>query len=140
MRIQQSRPDYNFALAQCYVQLNKTKDAIIYFSNFIKARPKNIKGWKELIKCLYNAGYYEEAMQQVHNALKNTTNKPILIFYKAVLLFAMNKPKEGILLLESAMKKTPKIIKELVELEPSLLQNQYVSILISKYKNNRLSK
>ena len=70
MRIQRSRPDYHFALAKCYVQLNKTKDAIIYFSNFIKSRPKNNNGWKELIKCLYDAGFYEEALQQVHNALK----------------------------------------------------------------------
>src|SRR5665647_2662046 len=123
MRIQRSRPDYNFALAQCYVQLNKTKDAIIYFSNFIKARPKNIKGWKELINCLYDAGFYEEALQQVHNALKNTTNKPLLIFYKTAVLFAMGKSKEALLLLELAMEKSPKMIKQLVELEPSLLQN-----------------
>jgi len=137
MRIQRSRPDYNFALAQCYVQLNKTKDAIIYFSNFIKARPKNIKGWKELINCLYDAGFYEEALQQVHNALKNTTNKPLLIFYKTAVLFAMGKSKEALLLLELAMEKSPKMIKQLVELEPSLLQNHQVISLIAKYKNNR---
>ena len=140
MRIQRSRPDYNFALAQCYVQLNKTKDAIIYFSNFIKARPKNIKGWKELINCLYDAGFYEEALQQVHNALKNTTNKPLLIFYKTAVLFAMGKSKEALLLLELAMEKSPKMIKQLVELEPSLLQNHQVISLIAKYKNNRSSK
>ena len=135
MRIQRSRPDYNFALAQCYVQLDKTKDAIIYFSNFIKARPKNIKGWKELIKCLYNAGFYEEALQQVHNALKNTTNKPLLIFYKAAILFALGKSKEALLLLESAIENYPKLIKQLVDIEPSLLQNQHVVLLISKYKS-----
>src|ERR1035437_389525 len=140
MRIQRSRPDYNFALAQCYVQLNKTKDAIIYFSNFIKARPKNIKGWKELINCLYDAGFYEEALQQVHNALKNTTNKPLLIFYKTAVLFAMGKSKDALLLLELAMEKSPKMIKQLVELEPSLLQNHQVISLIAKYKNNRSSK
>lgn len=140
MRIQRSRPDYNFALAQCYVQLNKTKDAIIYFSNFIKARPKNIKGWKELINCLYDAGFYEEALQQVHNALKNTTNKPLLIFYKTAVLFAMGRSKEALLLLELAMEKSPKMIKQLVELEPSLLQNHHVISLIAKYKNNRSSK
>lgn len=135
MRIQRSRPDYNFALAQCYVQLDKTKDAIIYFSNFIKARPKNIKGWKELIKCLYDAGFYEEALQQVHNALKNTTNKPLLIFYKAAILFALGKSKEALLLLESAIEKYPKLIKQLVDIEPSLLQNQHVVLLIGKYKS-----
>ena len=134
MRIQRSSADYNFALAQCYVQLDKIKDAIIYFSNFIKARPKNIKGWKELIKCLYDAGFYEEALQQVHNAFKNTTNKPLLFFYKSAILFAIGKSKEALLALESAMQKAPKMIKQLVELEPSLLQHQQVISLIAKYK------
>ncbi len=137
MRIQRTRPDYNFALAQCYVQLNKTKDAIIHFSNFIKARPKNIKGWKELIRCLYYAGFYEEALQQVHNALKNTTNKPLLLFYKTAILYAMGKSKEAFLLLDKAMEKYPKMIKQLVELEPSLLQNHQVILLIAKYKSKR---
>lgn len=140
MRIQRSRPDYSFALAQCYVQLNKTKEAIIYFSNFIKARPKNIKGWKELIKCLYDAGFYEEALQQVHNALKNTADKPLLIFYKSAILFASEKQKEALLLLESAMEKYPRMIKQLIELEPSLLQNPQVILLIAKFKKNRSPK
>ncbi|HUS01543.1 MAG TPA: tetratricopeptide repeat protein [Chitinophagaceae bacterium] len=140
MRIQRSSPDYSFALAQCYVQLDKTKDAIIYFSNFIKARPKNIKGWKELIKCLYDAHFYEEALEQVYNALKNTTNKPLLLFYKSAILFAMGRSKEALLALEVAMERSPKTIKQLVELEPSLLQHQQVILLVAKYKSNRSSK
>ena len=135
MRIQRSRADYNFALAQCYMQLGKTKDAIIYFSSFIKARPKNIKGWKELIKCLYDAGFYEEALQQVHNALKNTSNKPVLIFYKSAILFSLGKSKEALLLLEAAIEKYPKLIKQLVDIEPSLLQNHHVISLLAKCKN-----
>jgi tetratricopeptide (TPR) repeat protein len=133
IRIQRS-PDYNFALAQCYMSLNKIKDAIIYFSNFIKARPKNIKGWKELIKCLYHAGFYEEALEQVYNAIKNTRNKPILLFYKAAILFTIGRSKEALVLLDSAMAKYPKMIKHLIELDPSLLQNAPVNLLIAKYK------
>ena len=140
MRIQRSRPDYNFALAQCYMQLGKTKDAIIYFSNFIKARPKNIKGWKELIKCLYDGGFYEEALQQVHNALKNTTNKPLLLFYKVAILFALGETKEALLLLEQAMEKAPKLINQLIELEPSLLQHHLIIALIARHKNSRFTK
>jgi len=137
MRIQRSRPDYSFALAQCYVQLDKIKDAIIYFSNFIKARPKNIKGWKELTKCLYDAGFYEEALSQVQNAIKNTVNKPVLIFYKIAILFALDKHKEALLLLDMAIKKSPKLIKLLIELEPSLLQNPQVKVLLANNKNSR---
>jgi tetratricopeptide (TPR) repeat protein len=136
MRIHRSQPEYNLAIAQCYVELKKIKDAVIYFSNFIKARPKNIKGWKELIKCLYNAGFYEEALEQVYNAAKNTDNKPILFFYKSAILFAMGRSKEALLQLELAMEKSSKLIKQLIELNPSLLQNQQVVDLISRYKRN----
>lgn len=140
MRIQRSKPDYNFALAQCYMQLNKIKDAIIYFSNFIKARPKNIKGWKELIRCLYNAGFYEEALEQIYNAQKNTNNKPVLVYYKAAVLFSLGKPKEALQLLQSAINTFPGSIKELIDLNPSLLQNKHVMALVAKNKNKRTAK
>jgi tetratricopeptide (TPR) repeat protein len=140
MRIHRTKPDYYFALAQCYMQIDKIKDAIIYFSNFIKARPRNIKGWRELIKCLYNSGFYEEALQQVNNALKNTTNKPLLIFYKSALLFSVGKSKEGLSLLETAAEKYPALLKHLIELEPSLLQHPQVTAIVAKYKTSRGSR
>ena len=140
MRIHRSQPEYNFAIAQCYVELKKIKDAVIHFSNFIKARPKNIKGWKELIKCLYNAGFYEEALEQIYNASKNTDDKPILFFYKSAILFALGKSKEGLLQLELAMEKSSKLIKQFIELNPSLLQNQQVVDVIAKYKRANSSR
>lgn len=139
MRIQRSKPDYNFALAQCYMQLNKTKDAIIYFSNFIKARPRNIKGWKELIKCLYNAGFYEEALQQLQNAQLNTESKPLLNYYKAAVLFALGKTREALSQLHSSIIHSPKMIKHLQDIEPSLMHNSQVIELIAKYKGRRSS-
>jgi tetratricopeptide (TPR) repeat protein len=137
MRIHRSQPDYNFAIAQCYMELNRTKEAVIYFSNFIKARPKNVKGWKELIRCLYNAGFYEEALEQVVNAEKNTYGKPVLSYYKSVILFALGKAKEGLLQLELAIQNSLKSFKHFVELNPSLLQNQQIADLIAKYKRSR---
>jgi tetratricopeptide (TPR) repeat protein len=140
MRIHRSQPEYNLAVAQCYVELRKIKDAVIYFSNFIKARPKNIKGWKELIKCLYNAGFFEEALEQVYNAGRNTDNKPILFFYKSAILFALGKSKEGLLQLEMAMEKSSKLIKQFIELNPSLLQNQQVVEVIARFKRANSSR
>ena len=134
MRIHRSKPDYNFALAQCYMELGKTKEAVIYFSNFIKSRPKNIKGWKELIHCLINTGFYEEALEQVHNAIRNTGSKPILVYYKSAIYFSLGKSKEALILLDSAMEKEPKLIKQFIQLNPSLLQSQQVVDIISKYK------
>ena len=134
MRINKSQPDYHFALAKCYIQLGRIKDAVIHFSNFIKARPKNANGWKELIKCLYDAGYFEEALEQVYNAQKNTNYKPLFTFYKSAVLFAVGKSKEALLQLELAMQKSPALIKQFVELNPSLLQHQSIVELIASYK------
>ncbi|HEV8082380.1 MAG: tetratricopeptide repeat protein [Chitinophagaceae bacterium] len=140
MRIHRSQPDYNLALAQCYMEMNRVKDAVIYFSNFIKARPKNIKGWKELVKCLYKAGFYEEALEQVHNAIRNTENKPILIFYKSAVLFALENAKEALSYLETAMEKSPKLLKQFIELDPSMLHNQQIIQVIGKHKKNKRPK
>ena len=136
MRIHRSKPDYNFALGQCYMELGKTKEAVIYFSNFIKSRPKNIKGWKELVKCLYRSGFYEEALEQIGNANKNTAQKAILIYYKSAIFFALGKSKEALLQLEQALVSEPKLLKQFVELNPSILQSQQVVELISRYKRS----
>ncbi len=135
MSINRSQPDYHLALAQCYLHLNRIKDAVIHFTNFIKARPKNVKGWKELIKCLYDAEYYEEALEQVYNAQKNTSDKPLFDFYKAAVLFALGKSKEALLHLEHGMQNAPGLIKQFIELNPSSLQNSSVVEIISAHKN-----
>ena len=140
MRINKSQPDYHLALAKCYVQLDRIKDAVIHFSNFIKSRPKNNNGWKELIKCLYDAEYFDEALEQAYNAQKNTNDKPLFIFYKSAILFALGKSKEGLLQLELALQKAPALVKQFIELNPSLLQHQPIVELISIYKTKRPGK
>jgi tetratricopeptide (TPR) repeat protein len=127
-------------LAKCYFQLNRIKDAVIHFSIFIKARPKNNNGWKELIKCLYDAEYFEEALEQVYNAQKNTNYKPLFTFYKSAILFALGKSKEGLLQLELALQKSPGLIRQFIQLNPSLLQHQSIVELIATYKTKNPKK
>ena len=140
MRINKSQPEYHLALAKCYVQLDRIKDAVIHFSNFIKARPKNNNGWKELIKCLYDAEYFEEALEQVYNAQKNTNNKPLYTFYKSAILFALGKSKEGLLQLELGLQKSPGLIRQFIQLNPALLQHQSIVELIALYKTKNPKK
>lgn len=136
MSINRSQPDYHLALAQCYLQSDRIKDAVIHFTHFIKARPRNVKGWKELIKCLYFAEYYEEALEQVFNAQKNTSDKPVFDFYKAAILFEMGKSKEALLHLGKGMQTSPGLVKQFIQLNPSLLQNTSVVEMISAHKNS----
>ena len=140
MSINRANPDFHFSLAQCYIQLGRIKDAVIHFTQFIKARPRNIKGWRELIRCLYDAGYFEEALEQVDNAQKSTDNKPLLFYYKSAVLFSLGKSKEALLNLHFGIQNAPQLIRHFIELNPSLLQNSSVANLISVYKNSEKKK
>ena len=135
MSINRSQPEFHFSLALCYIEMDRIKDAVIHFTHFIKARPRNVKGWRELIKCLYDAEYYEEALEQIHNAQKNTDNKPLFIYYKSAVLLELGKSKEALLQLEMAMREAPSMVKQFIELNPSLLQHSGVVEIIGTHKN-----
>ena len=137
MKIHKLQPEYNLLAGECKVQLGMFKDAVQYFSNVVRIRPKNTAGWEALIRCLYKAEYFEEALEQTQVALKVTNGKPLFIFYKASVLFAMGKTKEGVLQLEEGMRQTPKLLKKFVELNPSILQNQLVVDVIARFKRNK---
>ncbi len=107
---------------------------LFIFQILLRHVQKIYNGWKELIKCLYDTEYFEEALEQVYNAQKNTNYKPLFTFYKSAILFALGKSKEGLLQLELAMQKSPTLIKQFIELNPSLLQHQSIVELIATYK------
>ena len=137
MRIHSSQPEYNLAMGECKMQLGEFRDAIQYFSNVVRVRPKNISSWEALIRCLYNAGFFKEALEQVQAAMRITGGKPIFIFYMSTVYFALGKSKEGLLHLEKAMSKAPKLLKKMVELNPSILQYQSVVDVIARYKKGK---
>lgn len=64
------------------MQLGLFKDAVQYFSNVVRIRPKNTAGWEALIRCLYKAAYFDEALEQTEAALKVTNGKPLFLFIK----------------------------------------------------------
>lgn len=137
MRIHRLQPEYNLAMGQCYMELNKLEDAITYFGNVVRVRPKNINGWTELLTCLYKAELFEEALEYAGFAYEQTDGKPIFLFYKSAVLFALAKPKEALLQLENAMAKNPKLIKKFIGLNPAILQNQQVVDIIAAFKKRK---
>ena len=137
MRIHRLQPEYNLAMGQCYMELNKLDDAITYFGNVVRVRPKNLNGWIELLKCLYKAELFDDALEYSGFAFEQTDGKPIFLFYKSVMLFASGRSKEALLFLEQGMAKNPKLIKKFIEINPSLLQNQGVVDIIARFKKRR---
>jgi len=134
MRVHRMQPEFNLAMGQCYVELNKLDDAITYFGNVVRVRPKNINGWTELLNCLYKAEMFEEALEYAGFAFEQTDGKPIFLFYKSAVLYALGKSKEALLLLETGMSRSPKLVKKFIQINPALLQVQQVVDVIARFK------
>ncbi len=134
IRLQSRHPEYYMALGECKIQLSEYKEAIQAFGTVVRLRQKNICGWEALVRCLYLAGMYMQALEQVQQAIRITGNKPLLTFYMSAVYFAMGKSKEGLLHLDKALSKSPKLLKKMIALNPSLLQSQSIVDVIARYR------
>ncbi|MFI5134002.1 MAG: tetratricopeptide repeat protein [Chitinophagales bacterium] len=137
LKIHRLQPDYNLLMGECKMQLSFFKEAVQYFSNVVRLRPRNATGWEALIRCLYKGEFFDEALEQVNAALRITNGKSLFFFYKSSVLLAMGKTKEAVLQLETAMEKSPKLLKKFMELNPSILQNQYVVDVLARFKRKK---
>lgn len=137
LKIHRSQHEYNLLMGECKMQLNEIREAVQHLSTAVQARPRNVTGWESLIRCLYVGEYYTEARQQTLAAINQTNGKPIFLYYLSAVLFALNKTKEALLYLEKALSVSPKGVKKLVQLNPSILQKTQVVDMIARYKRNR---
>nr|HPH86567.1 hypothetical protein [Ferruginibacter sp.] len=59
------------------------------------------------------------------------------IYFKSMFLFAAGKSKEALICLENGMAINPKLIKQFIEINPAILQQQQVVELIARYKKKK---
>lgn len=137
LKIQKQQPEYYLLAGECKMFLGQFKEAVQYLSTVVRIRPRNVAGWEALIRCLYKGEYFDEALVQTNAALRVTNEKPLFLFYKASVLIASGKTKEGILQLEKAMSRSPRLLKKFVELNPAILQNQSVVDVVARFKRNK---
>ena len=137
IKMHKMQPEYNLAMGQCYMAMGDFDEAITYFGNVVRVRPKNVNGWMELLKCLYKAELFDEALEYAGFAYEQTDEKPVFLFYKAAILFAIGRSKEAIVQLENGMQRNPKLVKKLIELNPAILQSQFVVDIIARFKKRR---
>lgn len=137
LKIHRTQPEYNLLAGECKMEMGQFREAIHYFTLVVQARPRNIAGREALIRCLYVAGLYEEAITQVQVALKMTNEKPVFFFYWAAILLSMGKSKEAILQLEKAMTLAPRLLKKFIELVPDSLQDSRIVDVVARFKRNK---
>ena len=134
------QPEYNLAIGKCYIQTGDFDEAIVHLSNVVKARPKNTSGWIELLNCFYLSKQSDDGYEYASHAYETTGAKPVFLFYKVAFLLEMGKSKQALLYLEQALSNNPNQIKFLIEINPSLLQNQQIVDLIARYKKKSSKK
>ncbi|MBS1738144.1 MAG: tetratricopeptide repeat protein [Bacteroidetes bacterium] len=137
LEINYKKADYHLALAECFQQLGKIKEAIMHYTYFIKTRPKNVKGWKNLISCLFENDFLEEALIQVQNAQQVSGGKYLFIYLKSSILFSLGKNKEALLQLQNALVVAPQLLKQFIEFDPSVLNNISVVEMISRFRKKK---
>jgi hypothetical protein len=52
----------------------------------------------------------------------------------SAIYFAMGKSKEGLIHLDKALGRSPKLLKKMIALNPSLLQSQSIVDVIARYR------
>ncbi|MCX8018991.1 MAG: DUF2225 domain-containing protein [Chitinophagaceae bacterium] len=131
---QRRRPEYLLLAGECCMRLGLFKEAYQYLSVLIHLRPKNIKGWESLIRCIYRAGIYEEGLFLIREALKITQYNPLFLYYESVFLFVLNQKDKALQILKEAVRKSPRRIKKIFDLEPTLAENPSIQQVLSELK------
>ena len=137
LKLNRQQSEYNLLMGECKLQLGQVKEAIQFFTNVVRAKPKNRAGWEALVRCLYFGEFYNEAKLQALEALEHTGGKPLFYYYLSAILMALGKAKEALLYLDKAMQLAPKSLNKFVELNPSILQNPQVVDVIARNKRGR---
>jgi len=137
LRMQRHVPEYHLAAGECYLQLEKYREAIQHFSVVVRSRPRNVRGWESLIRCLYKAGYFDEAARQCLAALQATDYKPVFSYLYSIVLFALGKSKEALHHLQNGLARAPRLVKKFIEQNPAILQNNSVVDMLAQYKKKK---
>lgn len=134
MALHRNVPDYNLAKGQCLLAIGDIRGAITHLSLVVRLRPRSANGWEALIRCLFEAEFYEEALEQVLAAQEATAQKPVFDFLKVGILMAMGKTKEAVIGLTLAMERSPRLLRKLVSLQPGILQHQQIVEVVARFR------
>lgn len=134
LHLNKENASYCMAMGNCLMEMDVKNEALICYLNAVRLKPGNKTTWVALIRGLYLAGYFEEALTQLEVARDNCGEKADFNFYHAAILLELGKSKEAMLHLEKALKEAPSKVKIFTELNPEYLRRNAVAELIARYK------
>lgn len=137
LHLDKENASYCMAIGNCLMEMNVKSEALVCYLNAVRLKPDNKTTWVALIRGLYLAGYYDEAVMQLQVAMEHCGEKAEFIYFHAAALLEMGKAKEALLQLEKALELAPTKAKVFTELNPEFLMRTQVAELIGRYKKNK---
>ncbi|MBU6157877.1 MAG: tetratricopeptide repeat protein [Bacteroidetes bacterium] len=137
LHLSPSNADYNLGMGFSLAAQFQYAEAVPYFAKFIKARPKNPKGWIALIECFMAAENWDKADDYASLAYEATANKPVFLFYKVGILFSAGKSKAAFSMLELAMSADSRQLKKLTDSCPRIMQHPKAIEIIAQFKKKK---
>jgi tetratricopeptide (TPR) repeat protein len=134
LNLNQNNANYCIALGNCMLELNAAKDALVLYLNAVRIKPNAKANWLALIKGLYIAEYYAEAIAQIKLAQSMCGDKVEFVYYQAGILLAMGKTKDAVLHLEEALTEAPKKYIALNQLQKEIIHHPVFTEVIAQFK------
>lgn len=137
LSINKENATYCLAIGNCLMELDVKNEALLCFLNAVRLKPSVKTTWLALIRGLFFAEHYDEALTQLAVARGNCGEKPDFDYLQAAILFEMGKTKEALIVLEDALQENLSKLKIFTQLNPDYIKRAAVAELIAKYKKTK---
>jgi tetratricopeptide (TPR) repeat protein len=134
LNIDKENATYCLAIGNCLMEMNSTNEALLCFLNAVRIKPSVKTTWLALIRGLFFAQHYDEALTQIDVARGNCGDKADFDYLQAAVLFEKGKTKEALIQLENGLTESVSKVKIFTQLNPDYIKRSAVSELIAKYK------
>lgn len=128
---------YCMALGNCLMEMHAEKEALVCYLNAVQLRPDIKSTWQSLIKGLYQADYFDEALTQLTIAREHCGFKTDFTYYEAAILLAKGKTKEAVLQLENALEENAKKANALNFIDKDISRHPVFAEILVRYKRKK---
>jgi tetratricopeptide (TPR) repeat protein len=137
LHINKNNASYCLALGNCLMEIGAEKEALVCYLNAVQLRPDIKSTWQALVRALYTASYYDEALSQLTIAEHHYSYKVEFVYYKAAILLAKGKTKEAVLFLEEALNENPKKVSSLKFIDKDIVHHPVFAEVLVRYKKKK---
>ena len=127
------REDYYCGIAEAYIHLGRLDDAEENLQTAIELGPDNPRYWLLMSELLMGQERYEEVLDLLEEAEDNSESIEFAYFHAAE-LFHLNRKKQALVILESALREGFAEHKRLFEISPAMKNDPDILSIIHYFE------